>query len=190
MSQGTYKVIMLGSTGVGKTAIVDRISKSEFSDIHVPTVGAQYMSISIPVDDGKVSLEVWDTAGQEIFRSLVGYYARDAKGVFLVADITVIESIKQLEEWVEFINENANGAKLILFANKLDLINERKVSEEDLEEFAKANKAYYMEGSAKTGQNVSDAFSKMAEILKGNVEENENEEATKVKPKDQKSSCC
>ena len=159
------KVVMIGSSGVGKTALVERISSSEFNDVHIPTVGAQFVSLEFKTDTGKVNIELWDTAGQEVFRSLVGFYARDAKGAFLVVDLTSRSALDELEKWVEFIKENTPDSKIILFGNKTDLVNERVVSESDLAKFADTHSYIYFEGSAKTGENVYDAFARMALLV-------------------------
>ena len=193
IDQNQFKIVMLGNSGVGKTALVERISNNDFNDAHVPTVGAQYVSLDIDVDFKKVTLEIWDTAGQEVFRSLVGFYARDAKGALLVADITCSTTMEDLQRWMDFIGEQAPEAKIILFANKLDLESERVVQSSDLEEFAKKNGLTFMEGSAKTGEGVDDAFSRMAEIVSQSKEQSkQNNVNVKLNEKgnDKKKKCC
>ena len=193
MDAPSFKVVMLGNSGVGKTALVEKITTSDFNESHNPTIGAQYVSLEIRVGSTKIVLELWDTAGQEVFRSLVGFYARDAKGVFLVCDITESSTIKDLEKWVQFIEEQAPDSEVILFANKLDLAENRQVKESELEEFAKQNKFTYIEGSAKTGQSVDEAFSRMAELVfgksKGNDQDLPIQKPKEKKDKDKKKCC-
>ena len=157
-----FKIVMLGNSGVGKTALVERVTDDVFVDAHVPTVGAQYVSLNLNIDDKDVTLEIWDTAGQEVFRSLVGFYARDAKGAFILFDVTEKQSFEDLKQWVEFANDQAPNAKIILFGNKIDLTENRAVSSSDISDFAESMNLTVFEGSAKTGQSVRDAIESMA----------------------------
>lgn len=185
----SFKVVMLGNSGVGKTALVERISHSEFIQAHVPTVGAQYLSIDFTINRKKITLELWDTAGQEIFRSLVSFYARDAKGIFLVADITQESTMEDLQRWKEFIHDQAPDAHVILFGNKLDLKEDRRVKEEELDAFAKENNYMYAEGSAKTNENVEDCFTRMAEIVSTVVTQVQEPNVNLQSQKEQKGCC-
>jgi small GTP-binding protein len=160
-----YKVVMLGDSGVGKTALVNRISEGAFSESHVPTVGSQFIALPLEVGSKKMTLELWDTAGQEVYRSLVGFYTREAKGAFLVFDVTNDQTFQGLPEWIKFVNEQAPGVKVIIFANKVDLEDQRVIASDKIQEFAKSNNVELVEGSAKLGQNTTDAFEKMGELM-------------------------
>lgn len=164
-SPNHFKIVMLGNSGVGKTALVERVTNDIFVDAHVPTVGAQYVSLNIEINNQPITLEFWDTAGQEVFRSLVGFYARDAKGIFILFDLTDDQSFFDLKQWIEFSNDQAPDAKIIVFGNKNDLTDLRKVPSDKLQEFADKNNVVFFEGSAKTGQAVQDAVEKMAEMV-------------------------
>ena len=195
MDAPSFKVVMLGNSGVGKTALVEKITTSDFNESHNPTIGAQYVSLDVRVGKNKIILELWDTAGQEVFRSLVGFYARDAKGVFLVCDITESTTLADLEKWVNFIEDQAPDSEVILFANKLDLADSRQVTESELEGFAKQHRYTYIEGSAKTGQSVDDAFTKMAELVYGKSKGKDADaapmpKAPKEKKDKDKKKCC
>ena len=183
---------MLGNSGVGKTALVERITNSDFNDIHVPTVGAQFISINFNLDNNKITIELWDTAGQEVFRSLVGFYARDAKGVFLVADLTSKTTLEELDKWAEFIKDEANDAKVILWGNKTDLADKREIKEDSLQRFANQHHYVYMEGSAKTGENVEDGFTRMAELVHSCHHQHPQQQKLDIKTieKPQKKGCC
>jgi small GTP-binding protein len=165
-----FKVVLLGNSGVGKTALVERASEDIFQTSHVPTVGAQFISLELQIGGKPCVLELWDTAGQEVFRSLVGFYARDARGSFVLFDVTNPKSFEDLGRWLEFINENAPEAKIILFGNKTDLGEERQIRRAQAEEFAQKHRVIYYEGSAKTGECVSEAFDRMTEVLSGGHE--------------------
>jgi small GTP-binding protein len=160
-----YKVVMIGDSGVGKTALVNRISEGAFSDSHVPTVGSQFIALPLEVGNRKMTLELWDTAGQEVYRSLVGFYTREAKGAFLVLDVTSEPTFEGLSQWIKFVTEQAPGVKVILFANKVDLEEQRVISSARLQDFARENGVDLVEGSAKLGQNTTDAFEKMGELM-------------------------
>jgi small GTP-binding protein len=160
-----YKVVMLGDSGVGKTALVNRISEGAFSESHVPTVGSQFIALPLEVNSKRMTLELWDTAGQEVYRSLVGFYTREAKGAFLVCDVTNDQTYQGLPDWIKFVNEQAPGVKIIIFANKVDLDEQRVIPSDKIAEFAKSNGVELVEGSAKLGQNTTDAFEKMGELM-------------------------
>jgi small GTP-binding protein len=160
-----YKVVMLGDSGVGKTALVNRISEGVFTDSHVPTVGSQFIALPLEINKRKMTLELWDTAGQEVYRSLVGFYTREAKGAFLVFDVTSETTFEGLPEWIKFVNEQAPGVKVVIFANKCDLESARVVASERIQAFAASQKVELIEGSAKLGQNTTDAFEKMGEMM-------------------------
>jgi small GTP-binding protein len=160
-----YKVVMLGDSGVGKTALVNRISEGVFTDSHVPTVGSQFIALPLEINKKKMTLELWDTAGQEVYRSLVGFYTREAKGAFLVFDVTSETTYDGLPEWIKFVTEQAPGVKIIIFANKCDLESKRVIASEKIQSFAQLQKVELIEGSAKLGQNTTDAFEKMGEML-------------------------
>ncbi|OHT04046.1 small GTP-binding protein [Tritrichomonas foetus] len=189
-----YKVVMLGDSGVGKTSLVNQITENIFSESHIPTVGSQFTSFSYEIDKKKLTFELWDIAGQEVYRSLVSFYTRESKGAFLVFDVTNQESFNGLQEWINFVEESTPGVHIILFANKCDLEEQRKVSKESLSSFALQHKLHYFEGSAKTGQEVSNAFDQMAEILislgENNSPTNVIEINSKENNKNNKRQCC
>lgn len=160
-----FKVVMTGNSGVGKTALVERISDDVFADANVPTVGAQFIAIEMNVNGKQCTLELWDTAGQEVFRALVSFYAREAKGAFVLFDLTDKASFLDLSRWLDFVRDNAPQAKIIVFGNKDDLEEKRDVSKEDIEAFIQTKGLIYFEGSAKTSHNVKEAFEKMAELV-------------------------
>jgi small GTP-binding protein len=160
-----YKVVMLGDSGVGKTALVNRIAEGAFTDAHVPTIGSQFFALPLDFENHRMTLELWDTAGQEVYRSLVGFYAREAKGAFLVFDVTQDGTFDGLSEWIRFAEERAPGLKIIIFANKIDLVDARAIESEAIHKFATSHQVECIEGSAKTGQGTVDAFEKMGELM-------------------------
>ena len=160
-----YKVCMLGDSGVGKTALVNIVSDNVFTEPHVATVGSQFIALPLEIGKDKITLEVWDTAGQEVYRALVGFYARDAKGAFLVCDVTDEKSFQSLDQWLTFVRESSSDVKVIVFANKIDLENERVVSSDAIKGWATSHEVEVIEGSAKQSRNTKEAFEKMGEML-------------------------
>ena len=159
-----YKVVMIGNTGVGKTTIVNKIYDGSFLENHVPTTGSQYVTIPSEVDGHAINLELWDTAGQEAYRGLVSFYARDSKGAFLVCDVSRQDSFQSLKHWIDFLKDSAPDAKIYLFANKVDL-DDRVITTQQIEQFAEDQCIDWLEGSAKTGQGINDLISNMSSLL-------------------------
>lgn len=189
-SPNHYKIVMLGNSGVGKTALVERVTNDIFVDAHVPTVGAQYVSLNLEINNQQITLEFWDTAGQEVFRSLVGFYARDAKGIFILFDLTDDQSFLDLKQWIQFANDQAPEAAIIVFGNKIDLDDQRKVDSEKLADFAAKEGVTFFEGSAKTGQAVQDAVEKMAELVMASNKTTQSAISIDKPDAKKKSKCC
>jgi small GTP-binding protein len=136
-----------------------------FNEKHVPTIGSQFATIGVEIEQRPVVLDVWDTAGQEVYRSLVVFYTRDARGAFLLFDVTREPSFENLPKWLSFVRDRAPGVSVVLFANKCDLETDRAVSPERIRAFADAEGLPVFEGSAKSGRNMRDAFERMGELM-------------------------
>jgi small GTP-binding protein len=191
-----YKIVIVGDSGVGKTSLVNHITGSLFSDSHVPTVGSQFLTLPVRLEGQQVILELWDTAGQEIYRSFVGFYAREAKGAFVVCDVTRAPTIESLDKWIQFIGAQAPGVKVLVFANKCDLEDGRTIARERLIELCASKHADVIEGSARSGKRTGEAFQKMGEMMLA-VEPNEaaalplvNQTVGEKRKKKKDSDCC
>jgi small GTP-binding protein len=159
----SYKFIILGSSGVGKTAILKRLVEDRFDDDLQSTIGVEFDSTILNIDDRKVRLQIWDTAGQERFRAISKAYYRNAIGVLLVFDIADRKSFDELSTWLTDIRSLCDPNAIVqLIGNKADLVSERAVTLNEAEEFATHQHMQYLETSAKLGQNVRDAFIKVA----------------------------
>ncbi len=174
-----YKIMVLGESKVGKTSLIKRYTKDQFGGVYLTTVGMDFQDKIIEIEDKKVRLQIWDTAGQERFRNVTKSYFQSSQGLVLVYDITDRESFEKLNFWVDNIKNNApENAKFILVGNKCDLANERKVSYEEGENYAKNLNIKFFEASARDGTNVNELFFYLAnEIyqdnkLKGNNNSN------------------
>ena len=172
------KLLLVGAASVGKTCIVNRIAFHDFK-METPTVGAGNTRIAIESDDGtSVLFNVWDTAGSERYRSLTPMYFSGASVALLVYDITSEASFKALDSFVHLLQDRAPpNCKLAVVGNKRDLDGERKVSEEQGEEYAKKTHAeFFMETSAKENINITALFQKCASLpgLKKQMREGES----------------
>jgi Ras-related protein Rab-1A len=149
----------LGDAGVGKSSIILRYTKNEFNSQMVSSIGVDFKAKDIIVNNKKVKLQLWDTAGHERFRTITTSYYRGAHGIATVFDLTNRESFEHVEKWLEEINKYAKeNVMRFLIGNKSDLVNERQVSYEEVRALANKLNIYYVETSAKNNINVSDFF--------------------------------
>ncbi|OHT01231.1 small GTP-binding protein [Tritrichomonas foetus] len=186
--QKKYKVVLIGSSSVGKTSIVIRFSKNTFSGNQESTIGAAFISRDIQTDKGSISLHVWDTAGQERYRSLVPKYSQGAAAIIIVYDVTDQESFLSAQEWYEEARMNHPGKVIwFLVANKCDL--KAEVDAESAKEFAQNHEMYYIETSAKTGQNIQELFVQIANLVPKIPTENGGLDLT-AQPKKEEKKCC
>ena len=194
MSIQSFKFILIGSSGVGKTAILKRLVEDSFSDESQSTIGVEFDSTIINVDDQKVKLQIWDTAGQERFRSIAKAYYRNAVGVILVFDITERKSFDDLSSWLNDIRTLCDpNAVIQLIGNKSDLAQSRIVTLSEAEQYATQQHMSYLETSAKGGDNVREAFIRVAgqilsKGLKSPINSQPKESLTPSKKSD--SNCC
>ena len=166
------KVVLLGTTMVGKTSIVTRVTSGEFDPSIKPTIGACYASKSFDVDGRTVKLQIWDTAGQERFKTLVPMYYRGAKVAVIVFSVTDSASLGEIDFWATGVKAGTSPPPvLFIIGNKIDLVDERVVSTEQGQEVAKKHGAEYFEISATTGDNVDKMINRVAEVALSQVKD-------------------
>jgi len=166
-----FKYIIIGDTGVGKSCLLLQFIDKRFRQKHEVTIGVEFGARMINVDGKNVKLQIWDTAGQESFRSITRSYYRAAAGALLVYDITRRETFTHLARWLDEARQNGNPQmSFILVGNKCDMEGERQVSYEEGERFARENDLIFLETSAKTAYNVEDAFQKTAQLIYEKIE--------------------
>ncbi|CAB07357.1 Ras-related protein Rab-2A [Caenorhabditis elegans] len=158
-SDHVFKYVIIGDRGVGKSNLLLRFIGKPFDSIHPSTLGIEFGFRNLEIDRKKVKLHVWDTCGQERFRSLVGSYYRHAIGALLVYDITSRESFYHLEHWLTDLQRLGDpDIVIVLIGNKSDLEADREVRKEEGEAFAREFGLIFMEISAKTNEYVEEAF--------------------------------
>ena len=162
------KLVLLGEANVGKTSLVYRFIENKFRENYKSTLGVNLLKKDMKIDEyGEVSAQIWDLGGQESFKSLRQLYLEGANGALLVYDMTSKKSFEKLNEWVQSFREARDDAPIILIGNKSDLKKQIKITESESGEYANANNMVLIITSAKTGQNVEQAFIKLSKhILK------------------------
>ncbi len=164
--QYIFKLILIGNSGVGKSSILNRYMNKTFEDSYKCTIGVDFLMKSIEINGKTVKLQLWDTAGQEKYKSMVSSYYRGANVALIVFDLTSHESFDALPLWIENYYKNGPDQKnIILIGNKKDLEEERKVTEEEAKIFSETNNMMYFETSAKEGDNIDYVFNYAAEKL-------------------------
>jgi len=166
-----FKYIIIGDTGVGKSCLLLQFTDKRFQPIHDLTIGVEFGARSIQVDNKTIKLQIWDTAGQESFRSITRSYYRGAAGALLVYDITRRDTFNHLSRWLEEARQNSHQDMVImLIGNKSDLSQRRQVTTEEGEKFAKDNGMIFCETSAKTAFHVEEAFIQTAQKIYENIQ--------------------
>jgi Ras-related protein Rab-6A len=156
-----YKLIFLGDQSVGKSCILNRFLNDTFIEDYQATIGLDFQSKNVQIDNQDIHLLLYDTAGQEKFRSLIPMYTRDANIILLVYDISNRDSFTNLTHWLkDLTNVNMEEVILCIVANKIDLVDKRVVTNEEGQKFADEHDFIFQEISAKTGDGFSDLFYK------------------------------
>ena len=160
----SYKVkfIIVGDSSVGKSNILLRFSENKFESKHIVTPGLGFASKHYMYNNTDYLIQIWDTAGQEKYKSITNAYYKGAKGAFVVYDITNKNSFDNADNWLNNLRASADKkCSIILIGNKSDLENKREVSIEQGEEKAKNSEIAFMETSALSGDNIDKAFEMM-----------------------------
>jgi small GTP-binding protein len=165
----TFRVVTIGDSSVGKTSIVKKFIRDTFDPTEKNTVGALYDTFTDKVNGRDIEVQIWDTAGQEQYRSLSPVYFRSAAAALLVFDITNRLSFENLDEWLtSFRNAGTDKALLFLIGNKSDLEESRKVDAQEGKDWAGRHECEFLETSARTGDGIKDLFKRVVARLAGN----------------------
>ena len=196
-----FKYIIIGDAAVGKSCLMLNFIDKRFRSEHDLTIGVEFGSKIIDMKGTKIKLQIWDTAGSESFKSITRSYYRSAAGALLVYDITNKDSFNHLSEWLNEARFNGNPSMAItLVGNKKDLEDQRVISEEEGQRYARDNGLGFLETSALTGENVEKAFEDTAlevfnKIQDGSIDLSSQNAGVVVKEKlnrkqDKTGKCC
>ena len=163
----SFKIIVIGDSAVGKSSLTLKGTKDHFKDFYTPTIGFEFLSFNIRIKDKIVKLQIWDTCGQEVYRSLISSFYRNSSLAIIVYAIDDQESFDNLESWLDEIKSQTHPyLKIFLIGNKVDLEDKRVIDKAVAEELVKDHKIdLFLETSAKTGYNAQKLFVKAAQIL-------------------------
>ena len=137
----SFKLIVIGDSGVGKSCLTNRATTNLFEDTYSATVGFEFVSFNVKINEKVIKLQIWDTCGQELYRSLITNFYRNSSLAIIVYAINSKDSFENIEMWLRELRTHSNpDAKVFLIGNKIDLENERKITKEKGENLAKTNK--------------------------------------------------
>ena len=205
--EGSFSLILVGDTNVGKTNLLSRYTKNVFQKLFFSTVGMNDESKFLRVNEKNYKLTLWDTAGQERFRSIPRKYYRNINGVLLLYDINEKNSFNNVLKWIDEIKENnqiessdkeENGKKekkviIYIIGNKIDLLEKEEeiITRDDKEELAEKLGVKYYDISCKWNLNIEEVMARMVlECIENNSFKNESSQITKVSNKKKKKNCC
>lgn len=162
-----FKIIIVGDAGVGKSCLLRRFADQSFTDNYINTIGVDFKVRTLEIGGKNVKLNIWDSAGQERFRTIVNTYYRGAHGIIVVYDTTDRDSFDHLPDWLKDVSELAEpNAKKMLVGTKVDLDGPgRQVPKDSVASFSMAINVPFIETSSKTGLNVEKAFNNMTSLL-------------------------
>ena len=161
-----FKIILIGDPGVGKTSTIRRYSDGKFDQSYLPTIGADFNLKVVDMENLEIILTIWDIGGHDRFSMIRNFYYQGAHGGFIIFDITRKETFENVANWNQDLLKGAN-AKIpsLIIANKADLQSEAQVTDNEIENLAKEMGIPWYKTSAKTGQNIDEAFNKVAELI-------------------------
>lgn len=184
------KLVMLGSTTVGKSCIVGRLTREVFQTDNITTIGAAFLSKTIKVNDKQVKLQIWDTGGSEKYRAMAPMYFHDADAAVIVYDVTASNSFNDVDYWLKELREKGPQNIIIALAgNKSDLKQQRAVPTQSAQSLKDKHRIQiFKETSALTGENINELFTEIAHLIaRGPIYRRQSIDIT-IPPKQKK--CC
>ncbi|CAH8666610.1 unnamed protein product [Heterobilharzia americana] len=167
-----FKYIIVGDMGVGKSCLMHQFTEKKFIPDCPHTIGVEFATKIVEVNDQKVKIQIWDTAGQERFRAVTRSYYRGAAGALLVYDITRKPTFNRIQTWLTDARRlTSPNTVIFLIGNKADLEEQRDVTYEEAKQLAEENGLMFLECSAKSGANVENVFIETARKIFQNVQD-------------------
>ena len=162
-----FKVILIGDIQVGKTSIFNQFLEQKYQKNYGATLSVDFKVKSIFINENTVAdLQVWDTCGEERFKTITRQYYRDINGCFLVFDLTSVSSFESCEKWLADMREHGpEHTVIMLVGNKCDLVDQRKIAYNDSKNFANNSGIDYIEVSALTGENIKVIFEELTKSM-------------------------
>lgn len=188
-----FKIILVGDSGVGKSSILSKFCEDKFDNTYVSTIGVDFAFKTMKCGNDICKFQIWDTAGQDRFKSITSTYYRGASGIVLVYDITDKDSFVSLSKWIEEIKKfSYPDIDIIIVGNKLDRCTNRQILYTDAFNFADERKYLYIETSAKNGMQIDSIFEKLSlQLIKNqNFKNSIKEKNINLKGESIKKPCC
>jgi len=194
-SEITLKLLIVGGSGVGKTNFLNMFLNNKFNQNYFSSTGIDLQKKIMNIKNKKVRIQIWDTAGQEKYKSITKNLFLKVMGALVLYDITNEESFTKLKEWVELIKEECGRhIKILIIGNKSDLESQRAIDKEDAMKYANEEKVQYIECSSKTGENVEKAIIMLSEKILESTEISMDSslmlDSTLLSSKIKKRKCC
>jgi Ras-related protein Rab-1A len=164
-----FKILLIGNTNSGKSALLVRFVDNKYSDSYISTIGVDFKTKTLNIDDNPIKLQMWDTAGQDRFRTITPSYYKGADGIILAYDITNIESFDNLNMWLKECDKYVStDVCKILVGNKCDLESNRQISYDEGKQYADSLNIHFFEVSSKNYINVNEIFTHLVSNIKNN----------------------
>ncbi|XP_070822196.1 ras-related protein Rab-25b [Chaetodon auriga] len=195
-----FKVVLIGESGVGKSNLLSRFTKNEFSHDSRTTIGVEFSTRTVQLNGFTIKAQIWDTAGLERYRAITSAYYRGAVGALLVYDISKHHTYESVERWLKELYDHADPHIVVmLVGNKTDLESERSVPTEEAQDFAEKNSLLFLETSALESTNVEAAFNNVLAEIQRKVSSKEvvrgsisavSLNSSKAENKEEQKPCC
>ena len=161
----TFKILLIGNPSVGKSSIFSQYIDNSYYNLGISTIGLDFKIKTIKIDNQYIKLQIWDTGGQEKFKTITRSYYRGSHGIIIVFDITNRNSFDNIRNWIYEINNYSENTCNILVGNKLDLIDKREITYKEAKEFAAMHDLTYIEVSASNNINIHNIFDFLSKEL-------------------------
>ena len=162
----SFKIIVIGDNGVGKSCLIQKATKNFFEEKYNETIGVEFYTFNIKINDIILKLQIWDSCGLERYRSLMTNFYRNINLAIIVYSVTDLDSFNNVEIFLRDLRKQNTDIKIFLIGNKIDLISDKKINKEDGKAYAKKNKFNkFIEASAKNGVNSRQIFIDAAKLL-------------------------